>query len=573
MKHTKKRLFCVLLAVALVICLLSTAVLAEEPTDEELIAQYRIPNTWARPALLFAVRNGLLVGDGYSLQPESKITRAEVAAMLTRILQVSAQADLSVFSDVDPDAWYAEPLSHAVAAGLISGYTDGTVRPGANITREEAFSMIYRLTGITGGIAEDLNDFRDGSTVGVWARDCMMSMICAGYIHGSANCLNPKSNITRQEFAQVLYEIFSGIGTEISSKYTGSFALASDTVPAKTKVTGDLLLSSEASEITLQNVTVSGRLIIQGCGVLTLNLENCKIGTLVLCRSCEVNIADGTVDRVTVHAPSTVHGVCGSVEVWADTVFDGTAHSSVVVKGTLDASAATVEKTYSTEDYRQAQLIKRVRIAGHTTKKTTLYTSWDRSGYHDPIRTLSSNTSFTLLSHRFVAYEVLLPDGTIGFLAPDAVSISSAKTYVSDDYSQNVKECYVNFLRTYTSRTNYLIWINRRTLKLCVFEKNSGQWDLIRSVPCAIGKNDTPTQEEVIVTNSKSEIYDAGDHYYHHVTWFWPNAIHSRLYWNDGTFYDSSMSKTVSDGCVRLYDEDAIWVYDTLPTSTTVVVY
>lgn len=574
MKRASIRLLCLLLTAALLFCSILFPAFGEELTDEALIEKYHIPNNWARPALLFAVRNGLLTGTDTGLCPEKTITRAEVAAIMMQIIGTSTGADLSGFRDVNPSAWYYSAVSRACAAGVLSGSGNGMMRPTANITREEALAIICSTIGLSGGMAEELNDFLDGSKVSVWARDSMMSMIHAGHVSGAAGYLNPQKNITRQEFVQVLYSIFDGLGKGLPEKFSGTFALAADAVPAKTTVNGDLILCSEAPEISLSDITVTGRLVIQGCGSVRLNLSNCSLGSLVLCRVCTVSGTGNQIGRVITKNQSNVRVNCDTLEIWAETVFSGTAHSAAVVKGSLDKAGGSVSSLYSAEDYRNAQSIRRVRIPGTFFRDTVIYKNHSAAnGYSDPIRVVPANSTFTLLSHNSIAAEIRLPDGTVGWTDTDTMYISPGNYYVNDNYSVKVKECYVNYIANYDSRTEYLIWVNRWTLRFNVFKGNKGTWDLIRSTPCTIGKNITPTQEGVFSTYKKTPIFETEDHYYHHVTWFWPNAIHSRLYNYDGTFYDDSMSKTVSDGCVRLYDEDAIWVYDTLPIATSVAVY
>lgn len=49
------------------------------------------------------------------------------------------------FRDVDPRAFYADAIERLVAAGLITGYDDGTMRPLQPLTRGEAFTLIDRV--------------------------------------------------------------------------------------------------------------------------------------------------------------------------------------------------------------------------------------------------------------------------------------------------------------------------------------------------------------------------------------------------------------------------------------------
>lgn len=307
-----------------------------DPTDAELIEQYQIPDNWARPALIFAVRTGLMTGRGDgTLSPTEKTTRAEVATMLMRVLKLTKTANLSKFTDVRPTDWFYEAMSQAVAAGLFNGMDNNTLMPNSPITREQAFAVLARMFGVSSWEVDAVYSFSDGYKVGEWARPTMVGMIKAGYVHGSNNKLNPRGNITRQELAQVLYNLLTGLGTELPSEtYTGRFALAAKTIPAGTVVKGDLLLSTEAAKLELERVTVTGRLTIQGSGDLSLTLKDCSIGNLALCRPTNL-LMSNTLDTVTVMAQSTLLGNCKQLNMYANTGMTWSADKAMLYGGTL----------------------------------------------------------------------------------------------------------------------------------------------------------------------------------------------------------------------------------------------
>ena len=310
-------------------------------TDEELIAQYGIPDDWSRPALLFAVRTGLMQGRSEgTLSPTANTTRAEVATMLMRVLRTQSTADLSAFTDVPESAWYHEAIAQAVAAGLLTGVGDGRMLPDANITREQAFAVLARMFGVYGSDPSLIYGFSDGCTVSDWARLTMAGMIEAGYVHGSDGRLKPSSYITRQELAQVLYNLLDGLGTELAAESTGSYALAADGLAAGTVVHGDLLLCNEVSNLVLEDVTVEGRLVIQGVGTLTLELQNCSIGTLSLCRPTTL-YAESGVHTLTILKDSTITGSFETLNVHAGATLYGAAQFATVCDGTLELAADT----------------------------------------------------------------------------------------------------------------------------------------------------------------------------------------------------------------------------------------
>lgn len=105
---------------------------------------------WAVPFVRAAVGAGLMRGrstpaDTVIFAPADKITRQEAIYVLGGLLTDGEIRALD-FTDGDRVApWAAENLSKALAAGLISGYGDGSLRPEGSITRAEAATVVVRL--------------------------------------------------------------------------------------------------------------------------------------------------------------------------------------------------------------------------------------------------------------------------------------------------------------------------------------------------------------------------------------------------------------------------------------------
>ena len=113
-----------------------------------------------------------------------------------------------------------------------------------------------------------------------WALPYVRAMVGAAYIHGRTKGLEPLDNITRAEFAQIFHNI---IGTYIVSKGTydkdikGSVLIRTDEVTLKDMtVDGDLIIGCGAADgkITLDNVTVKGRLLVWGGGTKAVYCNN-----------------------------------------------------------------------------------------------------------------------------------------------------------------------------------------------------------------------------------------------------------------------------------------------------------
>ena len=108
---------------------------------------------WAVPYVRAAVGAGLMRGrsteqNTIEFAPRDGITRQEAIYVLGGLLPAGEGAELT-FTDSDAVAsWAAENLQRALAAGLISGYDDGTVRPNGRITRAEAATVVVKLSEI-----------------------------------------------------------------------------------------------------------------------------------------------------------------------------------------------------------------------------------------------------------------------------------------------------------------------------------------------------------------------------------------------------------------------------------------
>jgi len=102
---------------------------------------------WAAEEIEFVKRTGLMVGDESGrFRPDAPITRGEMAAMAARFkrLETSGYAKPS-FADVKESYWGFASIEAAREAGILSGYPDGTFRPHGHLTRAEAVTVINRL--------------------------------------------------------------------------------------------------------------------------------------------------------------------------------------------------------------------------------------------------------------------------------------------------------------------------------------------------------------------------------------------------------------------------------------------
>ena len=116
-------------------------------------AQNSAPQPQLNTAEHMQYMNGYTDG---TFRPDASITRAEASKLLASLLVNKVKNEDHLFNDVSVSAWYADAVRQMTGFGLVNGYTDGTFKPNAKITRAEfvaartSRSLMYpRPTGRT----------------------------------------------------------------------------------------------------------------------------------------------------------------------------------------------------------------------------------------------------------------------------------------------------------------------------------------------------------------------------------------------------------------------------------------
>lgn len=296
------------------------------------------PTDWSAAGLRRAVDNGLLNGANGRIDGAGLLTRAQMAAIINRAFAAKKTADLSGYNDVSADAWYRSDLAAAVAMGTFQG-ANGQLNPESPITREEAFAVLARAFALESGSTASLNVFSDSASVSSWAADSAAALVENGYVNGANGALNPKSNITRAEFAKIISDMastYADASASLPETVDGSLIVRDNSVSLAGKtINGDLIIADGVSQIDLSNVTVTGRILLRG-GESGVNFANTKAGKGI---AANTDIAvSGTVDSITVIADGAKisgSGKVGAVQAHANNV-------SVSTTGTKVSAAAGV---------------------------------------------------------------------------------------------------------------------------------------------------------------------------------------------------------------------------------------
>ncbi len=139
----------------------------------------------------------IMAGDAKGdLKLENTINRAEFTTMTVNLMSgdnAIPKPSVSPYPDVSRDHWASAYVAYGVTNGLISGYSDGTFRPGNQITLGEASVIIPNLLGYS---ASDFQGYTMDSRV-AW-------MATAGLLDG-VEAQTAATAITRKDTMYIFY--------------------------------------------------------------------------------------------------------------------------------------------------------------------------------------------------------------------------------------------------------------------------------------------------------------------------------------------------------------------------------
>ncbi|MCR4436407.1 MAG: S-layer homology domain-containing protein [Clostridiales bacterium] len=224
---------------------------------------------WAADVVNKWISKGLIKDyGGIKGRLDYPVTRAEMVALLDSVFNFTDK-NYVAFSDVPAGSKYADAIYKAVTAGIIKGYDDGTFRPDAFISRQETAVLLYKAFDLKVKDKNAAEKYSDYDSLTSWSRDAVSALSENGYVTEKAgNRFAPSESITLAE-AVTLIDRIAGQIINTSGTFSGN-------------VNGNLLLN--VPSITLQNVSVVGNLFLaQGIGTGHVTLNNLKItGNLVI---------------------------------------------------------------------------------------------------------------------------------------------------------------------------------------------------------------------------------------------------------------------------------------------------
>ena len=167
---------------------------------------------WAEEYAGYLYGRGIIAGretpQGLLFDPNTPVTRAEFAVLLTRWLELnSSGTETQVFSDADqiPD-WAKNSVNAVSSLGLIQGEQgEGKLwfKPLEPLTRAQAATILGRT--LEGGWQYADLVFKDAKSIPDWAAPYVSIMCCMGVLNGFEDgTFRPDDTLTRAQAAKLL---------------------------------------------------------------------------------------------------------------------------------------------------------------------------------------------------------------------------------------------------------------------------------------------------------------------------------------------------------------------------------
>ncbi len=178
---------------------------------DPVVSLQDVSGHWAESAIHSGITAGYITGyTDQTFKPNAYISRAEFITMLGRALQMKETTSSLTFTDSKQIPSYASSyISQAVEAEIVSGYADGTFKPGNELNRTEITTWMVRAAGLT--VSNDASlSFTDKESIPAWAVPYVAAGVKADLVSGvSHNRFAPEQLTTRAEAAVFIAKLLS----------------------------------------------------------------------------------------------------------------------------------------------------------------------------------------------------------------------------------------------------------------------------------------------------------------------------------------------------------------------------
>lgn len=231
---------------------------------------------WHEEALREMIDKEIMNGYGDGIyKPDAQVTRGQFSAIITRALNLQPATEGAYFTDVTEATGVLNEVLAAANADLITGYTDGTFKPNAPISRLHMAVIVKRAIDYLQ--MEDKSselEFADKSSILIDYHAAVSNTVSYGIFKGSLRdgqyYFRPFDNATRGEAAAVMSRLLVAVAEHLGEDE--SPALTYNTVNIDKEDNFTVLRkydTFEAAETALKNG--SGQAVVYNGDIVRMN--------------------------------------------------------------------------------------------------------------------------------------------------------------------------------------------------------------------------------------------------------------------------------------------------------------
>ena len=182
----------------------------EKTTPVEELFEDIDEDTWCREAAQLVYDSCIMNGRTETrFMPAAPLNRGMFVTMLYRLEGTPAVTSVSKFSDVTEGTWCHDAVVWGSESGVVSGYSDGTFRPTATVSRQQLVTFLWRYSkaiGLDVSVGENTNilSYEDAFDVSEYAVPAVQWACGEQILRGSGGMLYPHANTTRGHAAAFL---------------------------------------------------------------------------------------------------------------------------------------------------------------------------------------------------------------------------------------------------------------------------------------------------------------------------------------------------------------------------------
>ena len=508
----------------------------------------------------YVTSSGLMTGyttgaSAGNFGPQDQISRAQVLVILYRYANPSSDATTNPssygttthFYDVPTGEYYTAAVEWAYQNGITTGYIGtGLFGPNDPVTRQDLATMLHRFAkgcGVGGNLG-NISSFPDANEVNAYAWNAMRWANGRGIITGDKTQtparLKPQDNTTRAEaakmFTVLVRDTLNGAQLQGPAWTYSSLSTPNHYLIAGGNITATPQVSGSTSDLTYEYgwYNTAGETWRSGSKKdASFSYYLGGSGTFTLW--CQVTDSNG-ISRIQT----------AEVIVW-------------------QALAPTATSEWDMHTWTIG--------VNHTAPSNSGFTFeyvWKKGMYEDTAATLgrekSTNTSKTVWLNSDGFYwlydKVTDPEGHQSYAGTRVKVISGDSVYM------------YNEIRNLTSPTEWLLAVDTESCLVGVYYKMPYGWEEGALWLCSPGTYYTPTVRGLFSVGSRGYSFDSyGVRCYYWTQFYGDYLFHSTTYYTNGAPKDTRLGMHLSHGCVRLETSNAKWIYETIPSGTTVYVY